>query len=81
VSTLSSIMDSEFVKIIKNDPHVVFDESFLIDLMENVVIKSEDSKHDYKVFYISVNGLSFRIVFFLSKKFEVFSKNGVRLFL
>jgi len=46
VNTVASIMTSEFVKMIKNDPHVVIDELLLIDLLDNVIIKSGGVSHD-----------------------------------
>jgi len=46
VNMVASIMASEFVKMIKNDPHVVIDELLLIDLLDNVIIKSGGVSHD-----------------------------------
>jgi molybdopterin/thiamine biosynthesis adenylyltransferase len=46
VNAVASIMTSEFVKMIKEDSHLVLDELLLIDLLNNVIIKSGGSKHD-----------------------------------
>ena len=46
VNAVASIMASEFVKMIKNDPHIVLDELLLIDLLNNVTIRSGGQRND-----------------------------------
>ncbi len=46
VNAVASVMVSEFIKMIKNDSHVVLDQILLIDLLDNIVTKSGVVKND-----------------------------------
>ena len=46
VNAVASIMACEFVKMIKNDPNTVLNELLMIDLIDNVMVRSGGSKYD-----------------------------------
>lgn len=46
VGTVASFMVSEFVKMIKNDAHIVLNELLIIDLLNDIVVKSGVGKYD-----------------------------------
>jgi molybdopterin/thiamine biosynthesis adenylyltransferase len=46
VGAVASFMVSEFVKMIKNDAHIVLNELLIIDLLNGIVVKSGVGKYD-----------------------------------